>query len=377
MATGVLIIGVGKGTKHLQDFLSCTKSYEATLLFGAATDTYDVKGRILSQAPYAHVTREKVEEALEGFKGKIMQRPPLFSALRIQGKRLYEYAREGKEVPVEIQERPVTVEKLEIMEWLEPGSHGYSWPAEEAEQEEKAVAEKVLHFGDSKIEAASNANKNHDTHASEAAKRKRLEMDDEDGLVYDTQPPSKRREPDPEIVMSGGLLPVESQDADALLQTGNALRNEDPSVNTQDNAPTPPFTTSNVPSPSTAPPTSDNSPAVKLRMTVTSGFYVRSLCHDLGKAVGSLGMMSELVRTGQGDYELGRNVLEYADIGKGEEVWGPKVEAMLEEWVRRVEGSDEEVEGKEEDGVDEGGDKEEADVEGAVTGEKSKVGGQI
>lgn len=342
MATGILIIGVGKGTKHLQDFLSCTKSYEATLLFGAATDTYDVKGRLLGKAPYAHVTREKVEEALEKFKGKIMQRPPLFSALRIQGKRLYEYAREGKEVPVQIQERPVTVEKLEIMEWLAPGSHEYKWPAEEAEQEEKEVAERVFHFGDRNIEADSTEGKKNDTQASETAKRNRLEMDDEDGLVYDIQPPSKRREPDPEIVMSGGLLPIETpqnpQTANPSTSSGTAQTAPADSQSTAsktDPSAHPPASSSSPPPTAPSPP-SENPPAVKLRMTVTSGFYVRSLCHDLGKAVGSLGIMSELVRTRQGDYELGRNVLDYADLGKGEEVWGPKVEGMLRDYVITV-----------------------------------------
>lgn len=341
MATGVLIIGVGKGTKHLHDFLNCTKSYEATLLFGAATDTYDVKGKILGKAPYAHVTREKVEEALERFQGKIMQRPPVYSALRVQGKRLYEYAREGKEVPVEIQERPVTVENLEILEWLEPGSHEHRWPAEEAEQEEKEVVEKVLHFGGRNVEAGPVEDKPQEVKASETVKRKRLEMDDEDGLVYDTQPASKRREPDPEIVMSGGLLTAETSD------NPQAVSLNTPSATSEPASIANPSTSSSKPPSPIPPPTSENPPAVKLRMTVTSGFYVRSLCHDLGKAVGSLGIMSELVRTRQGDFELGKNVLDYAELEKGEEVWGPEVEAMLRKWVRRVEeGSDGEEAGE-------------------------------
>ena len=77
-------------------------------------------------------------------------------------------------------------------------------------------------------------------------------------------------------------------------------------------------------------------PAVKIRMTVTSGFYVRSLAHDLGEAVGSLACMSALVRTRQGEYELGRNVLEYQDIEKEEAHWAPKVEALLDKPSRRA-----------------------------------------
>jgi tRNA U55 pseudouridine synthase TruB len=76
-------------------------------------------------------------------------------------------------------------------------------------------------------------------------------------------------------------------------------------------------------------------PAAKLRMTVTSGFYVRSLCHDLGAAVGSAALMAELERTRQGDFEVGKNVLEYTDLKKGEKVWGPQVEAMLDEWYKK------------------------------------------
>lgn len=80
-------------------------------------------------------------------------------------------------------------------------------------------------------------------------------------------------------------------------------------------------------------------PAAKLRMTVTSGFYVRSLCHDLGAAVGSAALMAELERTQQGQFELGKNVLEYSDLERGESVWGPKVEAMLDDWYYEKEKS--------------------------------------
>lgn len=147
MATGVLIIGVGRGTKSLPNFLGCTKSYEATVLFGVATDTYDTLGKISNRAPYAYLTKEKVEKALECFRGRIMQRPPMYSALHVQGKRLYEYAREGKDVPVDIEQRPVEVIRLEIAEWLDGGSHTYKWPTEEAAKETKIVAEKMLHGG--------------------------------------------------------------------------------------------------------------------------------------------------------------------------------------------------------------------------------------
>lgn len=68
-------------------------------------------------------------------------------------------------------------------------------------------------------------------------------------------------------------------------------------------------------------------------MTVTSGFYVRSLCHDLGLACNSLGLMSSLIRSRQGDHELGKNVLEWSELEGGPEMWEPKVQALLEEFM--------------------------------------------
>ena len=66
LATGVLIVGAGRGTKCLSRFLECTKSYECVVLFGAATDSYDAVGKVVSRSEYAHVTRELVEENLPG-----------------------------------------------------------------------------------------------------------------------------------------------------------------------------------------------------------------------------------------------------------------------------------------------------------------------
>ncbi|MCJ1256113.1 hypothetical protein MMC24_003933 [Lignoscripta atroalba] len=323
LATGVLIVGVGKGTKQLQSFLECTKAYEATLLFGAATDTYDVLGKVLRKASYSQVTRQKVEEALDHFRGHIMQRPPIFSALSIQGKRLYEYAREGKEVPVEIQARPVLVEALEITEWLEPGSHEYVWPLQQAESEEQQIAEKILHLDEVAIkskDATARCRTYQSSNVDNGIKRKRVNEDnDEDGLVSDRRLASKRQQVDEEHLMSGGLQPSEPGEAEQLDASSHILATH--AVTSAGSSPL-----------------EKGPPAVKLRMIVTSGFYVRSLCHDLGKAVGSLGVMSGLVRTRQGGFELGKNVLDYEDLSKGEDVWGPKVERMLDGWKSQAEG---------------------------------------
>lgn len=313
LATGVLIMGIGSGTKQLGSFLECTKTYEATVLFGAATDTYDVLGKVLRRAPHEHVTRRRVEEALEKFRGKIMQRPPIYSALRVQGKRLYEYAREGTQVPTEIQERPVEVKKLGIIEWLTGGSHKYKLPEEEAEDEAKNVAEKVLHL-DATVKSSADVNKSTETtkdNSSSPKKRKRPVQDDsgDEDAVLNKRPVLQLEGKDPQFLMSGGLQTPDS----------NTAKSPEPQspVPTHDHRDSPP---------------DSGPPAVKLRMTVTSGFYVRSLSHDLGEVVGSLGCMSELVRIKQGDFELGRNVLEYEELAKDEEIWAPKVEGLLDEW---------------------------------------------
>ncbi|KAL8813035.1 MAG: hypothetical protein Q9223_000665 [Gallowayella weberi] len=314
MATGVLIVGVGKGTKHLQDFLACIKTYEATVLFGAATDTYDILGKVLSKAPYAHLTRDRVESALDKFRGSIMQRPPLYSALRMDGKRLYEYAREGKEVPREIQERPVTAKSMTMREWLPGGRHPYTWPAEEAGEEDKTVAEKVLHLG-ATVEGGTpehpHANDPLNNNITLGSKRQR-EIDDEDDADIGITPATKRREISPLPVMSGAKQELPESRTETFNPATAASSKKETS--SEERAPT------------------DGPPAARLSMTVTSGFYVRSLCHDLGQEVGSLGIMSELVRTRQADFELGRNVLEYDDLRKAEDVWAPMVAQALNEW---------------------------------------------
>ncbi|KAL1302954.1 hypothetical protein AAFC00_003272 [Neodothiora populina] len=296
MATGVLIVGVGNGTKSLQGFLDGTKTYEAVLLFGAATDTYDFEGKIVKRAPTEHITKAAFEEALAKFRGLIMQRPPIFSALRVNGKRLYEYAREGKEVPVEIRERPVEVSELECLEWMEPGTHNYHYPDREAEPEEKEVADKLM-----KVEGGETT-KETTTETTSAEqqelKRKREDGDEEAaGETTDTTAPTKRAK----------------QDSDTTTDKVSAATTTEPEPTQVAKPPCP-------------------APAARIRMTVSSGFYVRSLCHDLGIALNSLAFMSSLSRTRQSMFELNKNVLEYEDLAKGEDLWGPKVVDMLAKW---------------------------------------------
>ena len=112
LAEGVLILGVGDGTKLLQGYLSGSKNYHAIGQLGSETDTLDNTGNITEIADWSHINKQKLEDSLVQFRGDIMQTPPMFSALRKDGKRLYELAREGK--IIELEPRPVSVYSLEL-----------------------------------------------------------------------------------------------------------------------------------------------------------------------------------------------------------------------------------------------------------------------
>lgn len=108
-AEGVLPICIGKATR-LIEYLKDDKEYLATVQFGASTNTFDVDGQVVSTSE-KKVSHRDVENCLKSFEGEISQLPPIFSAIKVKGKKLYEYARKGEEV--EIQPRKVFIEKIE------------------------------------------------------------------------------------------------------------------------------------------------------------------------------------------------------------------------------------------------------------------------
>lgn len=113
MATGLLVLGIGGATRLLRFVQGARKEYLATALFGVATDSLDADGAIVSRDPLP-VTEDEVRTAMERFTGEIMQIPPMVSARKVEGKRLYELAREGK--VVEREARTVTIDKLELID---------------------------------------------------------------------------------------------------------------------------------------------------------------------------------------------------------------------------------------------------------------------
>ncbi len=113
-ATGVLPVCLGKATKLCDLLTDKDKTYEAVLLLGKTTDTQDITGEVLEEKPTETLVEDKVREVIEGFIGDYEQIPPMYSALKVNGKKLYELAREGK--VIERKARPVKILDIKILE---------------------------------------------------------------------------------------------------------------------------------------------------------------------------------------------------------------------------------------------------------------------
>src|SRR5688572_24086898 len=107
LATGLLILCTGKFTKKINEYMAREKEYTGTIVLGATTPTYDLESIPENFKDCSHITAEEVARAAQLFTGQIMQVPPIYSAVKKDGKRAYELARKGKEV--ELQARPITV----------------------------------------------------------------------------------------------------------------------------------------------------------------------------------------------------------------------------------------------------------------------------
>ncbi|MBK5243773.1 MAG: tRNA pseudouridine(55) synthase TruB [Eubacteriaceae bacterium] len=115
-AEGVLVLCIGKATKMVEYIIEHEKTYEAQVILGIETDTGDISGKLIHDGG-SKVTLDAFEKILSRFTGNIMQKPPIYSAIRIKGKKLYHYARSGE--AVEIPERPVSISKLSLLEFSE------------------------------------------------------------------------------------------------------------------------------------------------------------------------------------------------------------------------------------------------------------------
>lgn len=112
LATGLLILCTGKYTKKIETYQAQVKEYTGTFTLGATTPSYDLESEIDQKFDISEISQEDILKNTQQFLGEIQQQPPIFSALKKNGKRLYEYAREGSKI--EIPSRPVTIKEFQI-----------------------------------------------------------------------------------------------------------------------------------------------------------------------------------------------------------------------------------------------------------------------
>jgi len=118
MAEGVLIILVGKATKSAAKLSALDKEYLATILLGRETDTYDITGKVMQEKEIPFFRQDELKSILDKFRGEIEQLPPMYSALKIKGRKLYQLARKGLEVERQI--RKVQIYQLNLLNWYRP-----------------------------------------------------------------------------------------------------------------------------------------------------------------------------------------------------------------------------------------------------------------
>ena len=239
MATGVLPIFIGRATRAVPFFEHADKVYEAELLLGLVTDTQDITGRALEEHP-VDITQEQLETALARFRGEIRQIPPMYSAIKVNGQKLYALARQGKEI--ERAPRPVTIYELE------------------------AIGNRQQAIGDGGREAAGKA--------FPLRGRCPSAHTGADEVVYDAAPAG-----------DGG-----TDCRDHCFSLSRESSHWSRNANFEG---APPSDTCHL-SPVT----------YHLKIHCSKGTYVRTLCHDIGAALGCGGCMAALRRTRAGRYGI-------------------------------------------------------------------------
>jgi tRNA pseudouridine55 synthase len=118
LATGVMILCTGAATKRIEEFQYQTKEYVATIKLGETTPSFDLEKEVDATYPTDHITKELTEKTLKQFIGEIQQIPPAFSAVKINGRRAYKFARKGREI--EIPAKTLVIDEIELLEYNLP-----------------------------------------------------------------------------------------------------------------------------------------------------------------------------------------------------------------------------------------------------------------
>ncbi len=118
LATGVLIVCTGRATRQIESLQNGSKEYIAEITLGATTPSFDLETEVDATYPWEHITLEGVNKVLPRFTGKVMQVPPVFSAVKVDGKRAYNLARKGKEV--ELKAKPLEIKEIEVVSFEAP-----------------------------------------------------------------------------------------------------------------------------------------------------------------------------------------------------------------------------------------------------------------
>lgn len=119
LATGVLLLCLGRAARLIEYLVGHDKVYEATVRLGQTTTTYDAEGDVVAERPFTHLTLDQIQDALDPFRGDIRQQPPIYSAIKQGGQPLYKLARQGK-TEVERPYRAVTIHELTLLNWEPP-----------------------------------------------------------------------------------------------------------------------------------------------------------------------------------------------------------------------------------------------------------------
>lgn len=142
LATGVLIVCTGKETKNIDELQAHTKEYIASIKLGATTPSFDMETAEDATYPYEHITRELVDEKLKAFVGEIHQVPPTYSAVKVDGKRAFKYARTGEEV--ELKPKTLVIDELEVL--------GFGMIKEDVAERQNADSRERINYQDSNVE---------------------------------------------------------------------------------------------------------------------------------------------------------------------------------------------------------------------------------